>query len=75
MASIIIDKKKSGEYIRIVESYRDENGRPRSRTLYSLGRVDSYSPSSLKRMGQRLYELGGGSLKALLGESVSEEGR
>lgn len=75
MASIIIDKKKSGEYIRIVESYRDENGRPRSRTLYSLGRVDSYSPSSLRRMGQRLYELGGGSLKALLGESVSEEGR
>lgn len=75
MPSILIDKKPSGEYIRIVESYRDEAGKPRTRTLYSLGRVDSFSPESLKRMGQRLYELGGGVLKDLLGEAVSEEGR
>ena len=75
MPSIIIDKKPSGDYIRIVESYRDQHGKPRTKTLYSLGRVDSFSPESLKRMGQRLYELGGGSLKDLLGEQVSEEGR
>ena len=75
MPSIIIDKKPSGEYIRIVESYRDELGKPRSRTLFSLGRVDSFSPESLKRMGQRLYQLGGGDLKDLLGEQVKEEGR
>lgn len=75
MPSIIIDKKKSGDYIRIVESYRDQAGKPRTRTLYSLGRVDSFSPESLKRMGQRLYELGGGDLKELLGDQVSEEGR
>ena len=75
MPSIIIDKKPSGEYLRIVESYRDEAGKPRTRTLYSLGRVDSFSPESLKRMGQRLYELGGGELKDLLGEAVNEEGR
>jgi hypothetical protein len=74
MASIIIDKKKSGDYIRIVESYR-ENGKPKTRTLYTLGRVDSFSPGSLKKMGQRLYVLGGGDLKDLLGESVQEEGR
>ncbi|MEQ9285646.1 MAG: IS1634 family transposase [Cyclobacteriaceae bacterium] len=75
MASIIIDKKKSGEYIRIVESFRDQQGKPRTRTLYSLGRVDSFSTESLKRMGQRLYELGDGDLKDLLGGSVNEEGR
>lgn len=75
MASILIDKKKSGDYIRIVESYRDQSGKSRSRTLYSLGRVDSFSPASLKRMGERLYQLGGGDLKDLLGEAVSEEGR
>jgi len=74
MASIIIDKKKSGDYIRIVESYR-ENGKPKTRTLYTLGRVDSFSPGSLKKMGQRLYVLGGGDLKDLVGESVQEEGR
>lgn len=75
MPSIIIDKKSSGKYIRIVESYRDESGTPRSRTLFSLGRVDSFPPESLKRMGQRLYQLGGGDLKDLLGEQVREEGR
>lgn len=75
MASIIIDKKHSGEYIRIVESYRDESGKSRLRTLHNLGRVDSYSPASLKRMGERLYQLGRGNLKELLGENVTEEGR
>jgi len=75
MPSIIIDKNPSGNYIRIVESYRDESGKPRSRTLFSLGRVDNFSPESLKRMGQRLYQLGGGDLKDLLGEQVKEEGR
>lgn len=75
MPSIIIDKKTSGDYIRIVESYRDESGKPCTKTLYSLGRVDSFSPESLKRIGRRLYELGGGDLKDLLGEQVIEEGR
>lgn len=75
MPSIIIDKKLSGEYIRIVESYRDGQGKPRTKTLFSLGRVDSFSPESLRRMGRRLYELGRGELKDLLGEQVNEEGR
>ena len=74
MASIIIDKKKSGDYIRIVESYRVA-GKAKTRTLYTLGRVDSFSPSSLKRMGERLFVLGGGHLPDLLGESIQEEGR
>lgn len=64
--SLIIDKKPYGEYIRIVESFRDDQGRPRTRTLANLGRLDSFSPESLRRIGQRLFELGGGELKELL---------
>lgn len=75
MASIIIDKKKSGDYLRIVESFRGQDGRPKTKTLYSLGRVDSFSAASLKRMGERLYQLGGGDLKDLLGDQVTEHGR
>jgi len=75
MASIILDNKKSGKYLRIVESYRDEEGKSRVRTLYNLGRLDSYSAASLKRMGERLYKLGGGDLKDLLDEGIQEEGR
>jgi transposase len=74
VASLIIDKKKSGSYIRIVESYRDQ-GKPRLRTLYNLGRLDSFSPESLKRIGKRLYQLGGGGLKDLLGKELTEQGR
>lgn len=73
MASIIVDNKKSGKYLRIVESYRDEEGKSRVRTLYNLGKVDS--ASSLRRIGERLYVLGGGDLKQLLGQNLREEGR
>ena len=75
MASLIIDKKASGEYLRIVEAYRDQTGRKRMRTLFNLGRRDSYSPESLRRIGERLYQLGGGDLKDLVGEHATEEGR
>ena len=75
MASIIVDNKKSGKYLRIVESYRDEEGKSRVKTLYNLGKLENYSAASLKRMGERLYVLGGGELKDLLGEGIREEGR
>ncbi|MFP4090117.1 MAG: hypothetical protein ACLFUB_15915 [Cyclobacteriaceae bacterium] len=75
MASIIEDNKKSGKYLRIVESYRDKDSMSRVRTLYNLGRLDSYLAASLKRMGERLYVLGGGDLKDLLGKGIREEGR
>ena len=74
MAFIRVEKKKSGHYLRIVESYR-ENNKIKHRILYSLGRVEDYKPEALKRMGMRLYALGGGDLKSLLGNSVRELGR
>jgi transposase len=74
MAFLREEKKKSGTYIRIVESYRD-NGKPAHKTLHSLGKVDDYSPEQLKRIGARLYKLGGGDLRELIGDAVKELGR
>lgn len=71
MVFLRVEKKKSGSYLRIVETFR-ESDKVKHRLLYNLGKVDDYSPETLKRMGMRLYELGGGDLKELLGGSVKE---
>lgn len=72
MAFIRKETKKSGTYLRFVESYRDQEGKSRHRTLYNLGRAEDYSPESLQRMGRVLYELGGGNLDELEGKQVKE---
>lgn len=75
MAFLKVDSKKSGNYLRILESYRNEKGSPTSRVLYSLGKVEDYTPEQLKRMGIKLFELGGGEIKALLQGDLQEKGR
>lgn len=75
MAFLRVENKSSGKYLRIVESYRDENGISRHRILYTLGKVTDYTPEQLQRIGSRLYELGGGDLKELLGISTVEKAR
>ena len=47
MAFIRVENKKSGKYLRIVESYRDESGISRHRILYSLGKVSDYTPEQI----------------------------
>lgn len=74
MAFLRVENKKSGRYLRIISSYR-ENGKPRHKTLFNLGKAEDYTPEQLQRIGLKLYELGGGSLKKLLGENVQELGR
>lgn len=74
MAYLREEKKKSGTYIRIVESIR-ENGKPVQRTLLNLGKAEDYTPTQLKRIGARLYRLGGGNVNDLVGNSVSEIAR
>lgn len=54
------ENKKSGTYLRIIQSYRDADGKSRHRTLYNLGKAQDYSPEALKKIGQVFYELGGG---------------
>lgn len=75
MAFLRVENKRSGKYLRIVESYRDESGVSRHRILYTLGKVSDYTPEQLQRIGSRLYELGGGDLKELLGISTVEKAR
>jgi transposase len=71
MAYLKVDHKSGEQYLRIVESKRVD-GKPTKKTLYSLGKVSDYTPSMLKRFGERFYELGGGNPKELLGTDVEE---
>lgn len=74
MAFIRIEKKKSGNYIRVIESYR-EDGKSKHRIVASLGKQSDYTPEMLQRMGEKLYLLGGGELKDLLKKETKELGR
>lgn len=44
----------------------------RAAVFYSLGKVEDYTPEQIQRMGIKLYELGGGEVKALLQGSIEE---
>jgi transposase len=69
------EKKASGTYLRILESYRNEAGQSTHRILYSLGKVEDYTPQQLRAIGIKLFELGGGEVKALLQGDLEEVGR
>ena len=69
------EKKSSGTYLRILESYRNQAGKATHRILYSLGKVEDYTPEQLKAIGVKLFELGGGEVKALLQGELEELGR
>lgn len=75
MPFLRVEKKSSGTYLRILESYRNDQGKPTHRTLHSLGKVEDYSPEQLRRIGIKLYELGGGELKSFLKGEINELGR
>ena len=75
MAFLRIDRKASGNYLSIAETYRTEQGKVRSRILFNLGKKEQYTPEQLRRIGTRLYELGGGDLKELLGITTREIAR
>jgi transposase len=74
MAYLRIDRKGSGNFLRIVENKR-VNGKVLQSTLYSLGKVEDYTPAMLKRLGERFYELGGGDVRELLEGALQELGR
>lgn len=69
------EKKSSGTYLRILESYRNSEGKSTHRVLYSLGKVEDYTPEQLQKIGIKLFELGGGEIKALLNGELEELGR
>ena len=75
MPFLRVEKKNSGTYLRILESFRNAEGKSTHRILFSLGKVEDYTPEQLRRMGIKLFELGGGEVKALLHGDLEEIGR
>lgn len=75
MAFLRQEKKGSSTYLRVVESYRGEDGKSKHRTLYNLGKAEGYSAEALKRIGQALYELGGGTIDQLEHKMLHEVAR
>jgi len=77
MAFIRIEKKKSGDYIRIVRAVR-KNGKSTHQTLYSLGKVQDYTPEQLIRIANKLKQAAGESLPELISiknQQLEELGR
>ena len=75
MPFLKIEQKSSGTYLRITESYRDDEGKSRHRILHNLGKVNDYSPEQLRSIGLKLFELGGGEVRAMLSGTIEELGR
>ena len=74
MAFLKEDRKDGITYLRIVESKR-ENGKIRHQTICNIGKLSDYTPEMLQNIGKRLFELGKGDLKELLGSETKELGR
>ena len=74
MAFLRVEKKGYADYLRIVESFRNDKGKISQKTLVNLGKIQSYSPEALKGIGEKLYLLGGGQPSALQGKPTREYG-
>lgn len=72
MATLKIDLKDGEKYGRIIESYRDEVGKTRMRTLLNLGKLTDKKIASLKRLGSKLYQAAGGNPDELTGRDIAE---
>lgn len=72
MPSIHIDKKKSGNYISIVESFRDSNGKPKIKTLLNIGKVEDFRPEVLQNACRKLFVLSGGDINDFHSNEVEE---
>ncbi len=60
MAFLRKEIKKSGTYLSICESYRNEAGKVQRRVLRRLGNANDYSEQSLERIGRQLIEIAKG---------------
>lgn len=71
MAFLRVEKKKSGTYLRIIQSYKD-NGKPKHKTLYSLGKVEDYPSDQLQKIAEKLLELSGAKIEEIIGDELQE---
>lgn len=74
MAFIRSERKGEEIYISICETVR-LGGKVQQRRLHNLGKLSDYSEESLRRIGERLYALGGGNLEDLMKNHCEELAR
>ena len=74
MAFLRAEKKQSGTYLRIVQSYKD-NGVARHKTLHSLGKLEDYPVEQLEAIAKKLLSLAGVALEDIIANSFKEVGR
>ena len=53
MAFLRAEKKASGTYLRIIQSYKLD-GKSKHKTLYSLGKLEDYDIDPLERIANKL---------------------
>ena len=75
MAFLKTEKKKSGTYLRIVESYRNSSGISSHKTVYNLVKAEDYSKQTLKNIGKTFLELAGVDISCLEKEDLHELAR
>lgn len=74
MSFLRIDKRPSGQFLRIVQNYR-QDGKVLQRTVHNLGKVEEYSAKELEQLGRKFMELSGNALPQEGELSLVEEGR
>jgi len=74
MAFLRAEKKKSGTYLRIIQSYKIE-GTSKHKTLYSLGKVEDYTADQLERIANKILELAGKRIEGIVDDTLHELGR
>ena len=74
MAFLRAEKKSSGTYLRIIQSYKID-GKSKHKTLYSLGKLEDYDINQLERIAKKLLELIGKDVTLLDSGHLHELGR
>jgi transposase len=74
MAFLRAEKKKSGTYLRIIQSYKID-GVSKHKTLHSLGKVEDYSVDQLERIAKKILELAGKCIEDIVDNNFHELGR
>ena len=74
MAFLRVEKKRSGTYLRIIQSYKVD-GKSKHKTLHSLGKVEDYSPDQLERIAYMLLKLVGKNIEDFNKDCFHELGR
>ena len=74
MAFLRAEKKTSGTYLRIIQSYKLD-GKSKHKTLYSLGKLEDYDGDQLERIAKKLLELAGKNVDVFTNGNLQELGR